>query len=74
MRRASDSQVFLFHLRVAPLVPSNVMFCRWVNATQILKVAGVHKSARTKILEKEVLNGIHEKIQGGCAYNFIRSR
>ncbi|KIR54440.1 transcription factor [Cryptococcus gattii Ru294] len=37
----------------------------WVNATQILKVAGVHKSARTKILEKEVLNGIHEKIQGG---------
>ncbi|WVN88669.1 uncharacterized protein L203_103882 [Cryptococcus depauperatus CBS 7841] len=37
----------------------------WVNATQILKVAGVHKSARTKILEKEVLTGIHEKVQGG---------
>ncbi|WWD22001.1 hypothetical protein CI109_106489 [Kwoniella shandongensis] len=37
----------------------------WVNATQILKVAGIHKSARTKILEKEILPGIHEKVQGG---------
>nr|XP_019008808.1 uncharacterized protein I206_06492 [Kwoniella pini CBS 10737]OCF47589.1 hypothetical protein I206_06492 [Kwoniella pini CBS 10737] len=37
----------------------------WVNATQILKVAGIHKSARTKILEKEIHPGIHEKVQGG---------
>ncbi|KAK4686008.1 regulatory protein SWI6, partial [Tremellales sp. Uapishka_1] len=37
----------------------------WVNATQILKVAGISKSSRTKILEKEVLPGIHEKVQGG---------
>ncbi|ODN75292.1 hypothetical protein L202_06475 [Cryptococcus amylolentus CBS 6039] len=37
----------------------------WVNATQILKVAGINKSARTKVLDKEVLTGIHEKVQGG---------
>ncbi|ORY25321.1 hypothetical protein BCR39DRAFT_544274 [Naematelia encephala] len=37
----------------------------WVNATQILKVAGIPKSARTKILEKEILTGEHEKVQGG---------
>lgn len=37
----------------------------WVNATQILKVAGIPKSARTKILEKEILAGVHEKVQGG---------
>ncbi|KAJ2907627.1 transcriptional regulator swi6, partial [Coemansia aciculifera] len=37
----------------------------WLNATQILKVAGVEKGRRTKILEKDVLKGEHEKIQGG---------
>ncbi|OCF37625.1 hypothetical protein I316_00752 [Kwoniella heveanensis BCC8398] len=37
----------------------------WVNATQILKVAGIHKSARTKILEREIHPGVHEKVQGG---------
>ncbi|KAJ2794415.1 transcriptional regulator swi6, partial [Coemansia guatemalensis] len=37
----------------------------WLNATQILKVAGVEKGRRTKILEREVLTGVHEKIQGG---------
>ena len=37
----------------------------WLNATQILKVAGVEKGKRTKVLEKEVLNSQHEKVQGG---------
>ncbi|TIA90143.1 hypothetical protein E3P99_01696 [Wallemia hederae] len=37
----------------------------YMNATQILKVAGVDKGRRTKILEKEILAGLHEKIQGG---------
>lgn len=36
-----------------------------LNATQILKVAGVDKSKRTKILEREILTGEHEKVQGG---------
>ncbi|ROT36129.1 apses-domain-containing protein [Sodiomyces alkalinus F11] len=37
----------------------------WLNATQILKVAGVEKGKRTKILEKEIQTGEHEKVQGG---------
>ncbi|KAJ1735827.1 transcriptional regulator swi6 [Coemansia biformis] len=37
----------------------------WLNATQLLKVAGIDKGRRTKILEREVLTGTHEKIQGG---------
>lgn len=37
----------------------------WLNATQILKVAGVDKGKRTKVLEKEILTGHHEKVQGG---------
>lgn len=37
----------------------------WLNATQILKVAGVDKGKRTKVLEKEILSGEHEKVQGG---------
>lgn len=38
---------------------------RWLNATQILKVAGLDKSEITKVLEKVVPKGRHEKIQGG---------
>jgi regulatory protein SWI6 len=37
----------------------------YLNATQILKVAGIDKGRRTKILEKEVQIGEHEKVQGG---------
>src|SRR3954466_12749041 len=37
----------------------------WLNATQILKVAGVEKGRRTKILDKEIQTGEHEKVQGG---------
>lgn len=37
----------------------------FLNATQILKVAGIEKGRRTKILEREIVNGIHEKVQGG---------
>lgn len=35
------------------------------NATQILKVAGVEKTRRTKVLDKLILTGEHEKVQGG---------
>ena len=38
----------------------------WVNATHILKIAGFDKPARTRILEREVQKGVHEKIQ--CGY------
>jgi regulatory protein SWI6 len=37
----------------------------FLNATQILKVANIDKGKRTKILEKEILNKEHEKVQGG---------
>ncbi|KAL8765219.1 MAG: hypothetical protein Q9194_006638, partial [Teloschistes cf. exilis] len=37
----------------------------WINATHILKVADYDKPARTRILEREVQKGIHEKVQGG---------
>ncbi|EFP76578.2 uncharacterized protein PGTG_02039 [Puccinia graminis f. sp. tritici CRL 75-36-700-3] len=37
----------------------------YMNATQILKVAGLDKSKRTRILEREIIQGEHEKIQGG---------
>lgn len=57
-------------------VPVLEMTCRGVsvmrrrsdsalNATQILKVAGIQKGNRTKILEREILTGPHEKVQGG---------
>lgn len=57
-------------------VPVYEMMCRnvavmrrkedsYLNATQILKVAGIDKGRRTKILEKEIINGEHEKVQGG---------
>ncbi|KAJ3158873.1 hypothetical protein HDU86_002561 [Geranomyces michiganensis] len=37
----------------------------WMNATQILKAAGIEKSRRTRVLEREIHQGEHEKIQGG---------
>lgn len=52
----------------------------YMNATQILKVAGIDKGRRTKILEKEIHSGEHEKIQGGYGkyqgtwINFARSK
>ncbi|ORE11933.1 apses-domain-containing protein [Rhizopus microsporus var. microsporus] len=37
----------------------------FLNATQILKVAEFDKPQRTRILEREVQTGPHEKVQGG---------
>lgn len=37
----------------------------WLNATQVLKVAGFDKPQRTRVLEREVQKGTHEKVQGG---------
>lgn len=57
-------------------VPVFEMICRgvavmrrrsdsYLNATQILKVAEFDKAQRTRILEREVQRGEHEKVQGG---------
>ena len=37
----------------------------WINATHILKAADYDKPTRTRILEREVQKGVHEKVQGG---------
>lgn len=37
----------------------------WVNATQLLKAAGLPKPQRTKVLERDVHPATHEKVQGG---------
>lgn len=37
----------------------------WVNATHILKAADFPKAKRTRILERDVQVGEHEKVQGG---------
>lgn len=37
----------------------------WVNATHLLKVADFDKPRRTRILERDVQTGEHEKVQGG---------
>lgn len=37
----------------------------YMNATQILKAAGMEKTKRAKILDREVLIGDHQKVQGG---------
>ncbi|KAJ9072660.1 transcriptional regulator swi6 [Entomophthora muscae] len=37
----------------------------YLNCTQLLKVAGIDKGRRTKILEREVFKTHHEKVQGG---------
>jgi len=39
----------------------------YVNATQVLRAAGLAKPQRTKILEKDISKMKHEKVQGGYA-------
>ncbi|KAK2754702.1 hypothetical protein FQN54_006835 [Arachnomyces sp. PD_36] len=60
------------------LGPDNVMRRRsddWINATHILKAAGLDKPARTRILERDVQKGVHEKVQGGYGkYQGIQSQ
>ncbi|GMG37757.1 unnamed protein product [Ambrosiozyma monospora] len=37
----------------------------YFNATQILKLAGLDRTQRSKLLENEICQGQHEKVQGG---------
>lgn len=37
----------------------------YINATHILKIAGIEKGKRTKILEREIIDTPYEKVQGG---------
>jgi hypothetical protein len=60
------SQIPVFEAMIRNISVMRRMADSWVNATQILKVAGISKSVRTKILEKQVQTQAHEKVQGGC--------
>eukprot|EP00835_Amoeboradix_gromovi_P006058 NODE_650_length_5546_cov_0.463558.p1 type:complete len:528 gc:universal NODE_650_length_5546_cov_0.463558:2746-1163(-) len=59
------SGVQVFEIRVRNIDIMRRFDDNWVNATQILKVGDIEKPARTKILEREVQTGQHEKVQGG---------
>ena len=59
------SNVSVFEMEVNGVAVMRRRADGWLNATQILKVAGVDKGKRTKVLEKEILTGQHEKVQGG---------
>ncbi|KAI9338504.1 transcription regulator HTH, apses-type DNA-binding domain-containing protein, partial [Obelidium mucronatum] len=37
----------------------------YINATQVLRAAGFPKTQRTKILERDISGGVHEKASGG---------
>lgn len=63
------SQIPVFEAMIRNISVMRRMADSWVNATQILKVAGISKSVRTKILEKQVQTQMHEKVQGGCKFS-----
>ena len=63
--KAVYSNVSVYEMEVLGVAVMRRRADSWLNATQILKVAGVEKGRRTKILEKEILAGEHEKVQGG---------
>ncbi len=60
------SQIPVYEAMIRNISVMRRMADSWVNATQILKVAGISKSVRTKMLEKQVQTQQHEKVQGGC--------
>lgn len=59
------SGVSVYEMEVNLVIVMRRRLDSWLNATQILKVAGIEKGKRTKVLEKEILAGEHEKVQGG---------
>lgn len=63
--KAVYSGVSVYEMEVNNLVVMRRRDDSWLNATQILKIAGIEKGKRTKVLEKEILAGQHEKVQGG---------
>lgn len=65
VRQAVYSGVSVYEMEINGVAVMRRRSDSWLNATQILKVAGVDKGKRTKVLEKEVLTGEHEKVQGG---------
>jgi regulatory protein SWI6 len=65
LRQAVYSGVSVYEMEINGVAVMRRRSDSWLNATQILKVAGVDKGKRTKVLEREILPGEHEKVQGG---------
>ncbi|CAG8553134.1 3908_t:CDS:10 [Ambispora leptoticha] len=71
--RTGDSQIYkatysgvpVWEMRCKSVAVMRRKSDGWLNATQILKVAEFDKPHRTRILEREVQKGEHEKVQGG---------
>ena len=63
--KAVYSSVAVYEMDIEGLAVMKRRSDSWMNATQILKLAGIDKGKRTKVLEKEILSGEHEKVQGG---------
>ncbi|KAJ3037214.1 transcriptional regulator swi6 [Rhizophlyctis rosea] len=67
VRAAAYSGVPVFELQVRGVPVMQRVSDSWINATQILRAAGLPKPQRTKILDRDVCSGLHEKVQGGFA-------
>ncbi|KAI8921998.1 transcription regulator HTH, apses-type DNA-binding domain-containing protein, partial [Powellomyces hirtus] len=67
IRPASYSGVRVYEIQARGVPVMRRMADAYINATQILRAAGLPKPQRTKILERDVTGGIHEKVQGGYA-------
>ncbi|CAJ0648647.1 9568_t:CDS:2 [Entrophospora sp. SA101] len=63
--KATYSGVPVWEFRVKGVAVMRRKNDDWLNATQILKVADFDKPHRTRILERDVQRGEHEKVQGG---------
>lgn len=59
----SNVPVFEFVTSEGPIMRRKLDL--WINATHILKIAKFPKARRTRILEKDIQTGIHDKVQGG---------
>ncbi|KAJ3020053.1 hypothetical protein HKX48_001411 [Thoreauomyces humboldtii] len=67
IRPASYSGVRVYEIQCRNVPVMRRMADAYINATQILRAAGLPKPQRTKILERDVTGGVHEKVQGGYA-------
>ncbi|KAI8996057.1 transcription regulator HTH, apses-type DNA-binding domain-containing protein, partial [Gaertneriomyces semiglobifer] len=67
IRTASYSGVRVYEIQCRGVPVMRRVADAYINATQILRAAGLPKPQRTKILERDVTGGVHEKVQGGYA-------
>ena len=67
IRFTAYSGIRVFELTIKGIPVMRRLHDNYVNATQILRAAGLAKPQRTKILDKEVSRGKHDKVQGGYA-------